>query len=168
MNIVGHVFLSISTLLFFRIAFILFSKGSSEGRVGSAHAWSMVFFHFLFMAGMLVTWGIIQSRGGFAWVSSSGALRIISVWVSLILSIMGSCMWALLKIEEDLQKGLLKIGSHWMPILIGLFLLCSGAVLLNDAWRSTFSISALQWPLMLAAVMGGLGVLTFILYLVRQ
>ena len=168
MNIVGYILLGLSTLLFFGIVLILFNKESSRRGSGSSYTWSMGFLHLLLFGCMAILAGIISSKGGFAWVGWSGISRFLLVGSGLILSIVGSCLWALFKMDEDLRKGLLKLGSNTVPVLIPLMLLLSGGMLLNDHWRSTIPASTYQWPLMIATALGGIGIVTFVMVLYRQ
>lgn len=163
MTIIGYVFLVLSLLIYFGIIGFLFNKDSSKS--GSAYFRSMIFLHFALFIGLAIVTGIIGSKGGFAWVSPP---RFLLLGAGLLLSIVGSCLAALFKIESGPGMSIPMLLGHAFPILIPLLLLCSGAILLNDQWRSGINAAFYQQTLILAAVLGSLGIVVFVITLIVQ
>ncbi len=163
MNTLGTIFLGVCTLLFFGIIYFLFSKGSS--RNGSAFLRIMIFLHFALFICMAIVGGIIGSKGGFVWVASP---RFLLIGGGLLLALLGSCLWALFKIDDEPGFGLQRLGGRIFPVLIPLLLLWGGVISLSGQWRSAVGAAAFQWPLKWAAILGALGIVVFAISLFVQ
>jgi hypothetical protein len=165
MNIIGYVFLIISVFVYIGIVYFLFSKESTQSGTGSAFLRIMIFSHLAFFIGMGIVAGIIAGKGGFTWVAPP---RFLLIGGGLLLSVVGSCLWALFKIDDEPGMALQRLGGRIFPVLIPLLLLWGGAILLNDQWRSNVGAASFQWPLKWAAILGALGVVVFAISLVAQ
>lgn len=158
MDTLGSIFLGVCTLLFFGLVYFLFSKESSRRGTGSAFLRMMIFLHFALFIGMGIVAGIIAGKGGFEWV---GAPSFLLIGGGLLLAVVGSCLWALFKIDDEPGMGLQRLGARIFPVLIPLLLLWGGVILLNDEWRSNVAAASFQWPLKWAVILGVLGIVVF-------
>lgn len=165
MNFIGNTFLILSGLLFCGIVYILYNKDSGRSDVASAYVWSMIFLHLAFFICMGIVAGIIGSKGGFVWV---GSYRFLFITVGLVLAVAGSCLWTFFKIENGPGMVLPRLGGNIFPVLILLSLLWSSLILLNEHWRAGMSAPSFQWPLILSAIIGALGLGIFVILLLVQ
>lgn len=157
MAILGNIFLVISALIFIAL-FPLYNSKMPGGDAGVGYAWSLIMLHFAFVVCMIIAALFIGGAGGFEWVSADKSKRFLRVAGCLVAILITWAISGVMKNEAGPPIGLSRIFSGFVPYLIPVILIGTGVILVNSGLRTSVPVSLYKWPLVLATVIGVVGV----------
>ncbi len=155
MTIVGNLLLAVGSLLFFLFFTALTAPNQSRGGdYAAGFGWGVILFFLAFLGILLVVSLIIASRGGFDWLSANTAARYLLLLFGLVSTVVAAALATLFREEPGSAAGLVRIFSGFAPWLIPVLLLISGAILLNNSLRQSFSPLTYQIPIKVSFWLG--------------
>lgn len=158
MTILGNIFLTIATLIFLLFASSVIGKDAPRGGDASiGYVWSIVIFNLVFLGCMIVVALSVGSKGGFDWISADKGTRFLLVTIGLIAAMVTSALSGFFKGEPGPTAAVIKAFSGFIPLLIPLILISTGAILLNDGLRMAVPAQVYKIPLMFVFGIGVLG-----------
>ena len=158
MTILGNIFLTIATLIFFLFAGAIIGKEPPKGGDGSAgYVWAILIFNLVFLGCMVVIAFSIGAKGGFDWISADKGARFWFVAIGLLGAMVTSALSGFFKGEPGPTAAIIRSISGFVPLLIPLILIVTGAILLNDGLRLAVPVQVYKIPLIFVFGMGVLG-----------
>jgi len=158
MTILGNIFLCIATLIFLLFASSVIGKDAPRGGDASiGYVWAILIFNLVFLGCMVVVALSIGAKGGFDWISADKGIRFLFVAGGLIAAMITSTLSGFFKGEPGPSAAVIKAFSGFIPFLIPLVLIVTGAILLNDGLRMAVPAQVYKIPLMFVFGIGVLG-----------
>ncbi len=159
MTILGNIFLALATLIFLLFGISVIGKEAPRGGdAAMGHVWGIILFNLFFLICMTVVAIAIAWKGGFDWVSPSKGTRFMLVAIGLLTAVITAALSALFKGEPGATAAIFKVFAGFVPVLVTLALIVSGAILLNDGLRTAVPVAAYKIPLLIVFGVGILGI----------
>lgn len=156
----GNIALILASLLYFALFSALYAKEPPRGGdAAMGYVWGVIFICLAMSVSLAIAVFSVWMKGGFEWVHRDGAVRLLLVVVSFLAIIIITALASLFKNESGDVPALLRALSAWVPAVVPLVVIIGLAVLLRPDWRAALPPAYYQWPLMLCALTGALGIL---------
>ena len=111
---------------------------------------------------MLITTLIISYNGGYDWISTSRSVRVPVTLIGLFAA-MTTCIFSgALNFGTGSMPAILRSVVSTSPVIIPLILIVANTVLLNRSLRLSVAENLYKWPLIGIALLGSLGVASFL------
>jgi hypothetical protein len=159
MAFLGNIFLGLSTIIVFMLNVGALSKEPprNDGAVG--YVWTVIYLNLALIALMILVALIIGYKGGFDWVAAKRSSRFWIVTIVLLTALITTALSSLFRFEHGPVPGLIRLYSHFVPLVVPVILVVTGFILINSTLREAVPVNAYKWPLMLVGVIGVSGTL---------
>ena len=150
---IGNIFIGLSAVLFMVSINLLYGNHSRSGDAGVGYAWSLVLTLFGLMVSLTIVTLIIANKGGFSWISSSGASRTMIIIGGYLLTMWGIAFFSMGEGTGHLPAAIRAILKILPPILY-ISVLAGAVFLLNIQFRQSLPDWVWRLPVYFPLIVG--------------